>query len=264
MSNTEYFLERALGYQEAEIDTEIAPKDIMYNEWYFEVGESAVNNIVAGCLASRLVEVHRVLDLPCGFGRVTRHLVHLFPGAEVDACDLDADGVRFCAEAFGVNPVHSREDLTEVDFPHRYDLVWVGSLFTHVDRKRMRSWITHLSQYLSETGIMVATFHGRWCESVHTVAPYITEDRWGSILSEYRATGFGYADYKPEETSPVVEGSYGVSLGKPHAIVGELEGIPGTRLFMYRERGWADHQDVVVLGKPAFDEPWPQMVAQAS
>lgn len=231
----------------------------MNNEWYFGVGQSAAQNIAAGYLASHLGTVNRVLDIPCGHGRVLRHLVKLFPDATVDACDLDADGVGFCQERFHAHPIQSTEELTELKIPHLYDVIWVGSLFTHVDRNRVRKWLAHLARALTPQGIVVATFHGRWAEHVHEVAPYISADRWSDILSGFRTSGFGYSDYERQHSHSYISGSYGVSLAKPDALVSDIADIPETRIYMYRERGWADHQDVVVFGKPAFDQPWPAM-----
>ena len=43
-----------------------------------------------------------------------------------------------------------------------------------------------------------------------------------------------------------------------NVLVFDIETIPDIRMLLYRERGWADHQDVVVIGKPAFDKIWPR------
>ena len=42
-------------------------------------------------------EVARLLDLPCGHGRVMRYLRAAFPRAEITGCDLLRDGVDHCA-----------------------------------------------------------------------------------------------------------------------------------------------------------------------
>ena len=47
-----------------------------------------------------------------------------------------------------------------------------------------------------------------------------------------------------------------MSLAKPYATIRNVEIIPGTRIYLYRERGWAEHQDVVVFGRPSYDEAW--------
>lgn len=247
------------NYRSSEIDKRISPNETMRDKWYFSVGESAIAAIVRACVVSNACEIEKVLDLPCGHGRVLRHLVHFFPDAEIHACDVDYDGAAFCAETFGAVPIRSVEDLTQVKFPAQYDLIWIGSLFTHTSRSVMKRWLAHLADQLSDRGIIVATFHGRWCEHVYRVAPYIREESWAAILEGYRTTGYGYADYTATETHAYLDGCYGVSLARPAAIIEEIESIPGLRIYSYQERGWADHQDVVVLGKPAFDMKWPNI-----
>ncbi len=246
------------NYKSATVDTRISPNDSMNNQWYFQVGCSAVEIIIAACLASNIRNVDRVLDLPCGHGRVLRHLVKLFANAEFDACDLDVDGVDFCAATFGANAIHSSSDLLDVDFRDRYDLIWVGSLFTHTSERITRKWMAHLAKLLRPNGVLVATLHGRWSESVHKVAPYIAEDRWQSIVDQYNSHGYGYGDYRREESHEFITEGYGISLVKPHMAIEIVENIPGVRLFLYGERAWADHQDVIAFGLPAFDQPWPK------
>jgi len=228
----------------------------MLNEWYLDVGYSAVQNIAQGYLCSWAGPVKKMLDLPCGHGRVLRHLVNLFPEAEVHTCDLDRSGVDFCRDTFGAKPIYSIEELSDVQFPMEYDLIWVGSLFTHTARGVLRRWLAHLAKFLSPRGILVATMHGRWCETVAKSHNYINAEAWADILADYRATGYGYQDYARTENHDYIEGSYGVSLSTASEIVKEVERIPGLRLYSYTERAWADHQDVFVVGRPAYNEAW--------
>jgi SAM-dependent methyltransferase len=244
------------GYQNSIVNSHISPNDSMNNQWYFQVGQSAIEVVIAACFASKIQTVERVLDIPCGHGRVLRHLVHLFPDAQFDACDLDSDGVDFCATTFGANPIYSSAELTDVEFGTMYDVIWMGSLFTHTSEDITRRWMAHMANYLSPNGFIVATFHGRWSEHVHKVAPYMGEERWQKILDQYHTNGYGYCDYIQEESHEYISGSYGISLVKPHVTVKMIEEIPGVRVFCYNERAWADHQDVVVFGRPAFDMAW--------
>ena len=79
----------------------------------------------------------RILDFPCGHGRVLRYLRAEFPQAEITACDLLRDGVDFCAANFGAIPVYSDPDPSRIGLPRdAFDLIWVGSLFTHFDAAR--------------------------------------------------------------------------------------------------------------------------------
>jgi SAM-dependent methyltransferase len=242
------------GYVPSAVDGRISRKETMVGPNYFWVGQSAAEIVVRACMASQLTEVRRVLDLPCGHGRVLRHLVRLFPDAEFDACDLDADGVEFCAEAFGAWPIHSAEDLTSVQFDHKYDLIWVGSLFSHTSHEITRKWLAFLAGLLTDKGIVVATFHGRWVS--HRPVPYIDDERWGRILAEYEEKGYGFQDYAQGMGHHFIAGSYGISVAKPHVILKMLEEIPETRVYMYEERAWDDHQDVAVFGRPRVDVPF--------
>ena len=145
------------NYESAEIDRTISPRDAMNDQWYFDVGRYGVEAVAVGCASARIRDVKRVLDLPCGHGRVLRHLVHLFPSAEFFACDLDPDGVDFCASQFGARPIYSKENLLEVELAHDLDVIWVGSLFTHTSREVTRKWAAHLASFLSKKGIVIAT-----------------------------------------------------------------------------------------------------------
>lgn len=247
-------------YQESEVDRAISDSETMFNQWYFEVGASAIDNIALAWMSSSIDRVHRVLDLPCGHGRVLRHLVKLFPEAQFDVCDLDDAGLAFCAERYDARPIRSQENLTSVDFGATYDLIWVGSLFTHISRDLAQAWLTHLAKFLSPQGFLVGTTHGRWSEYVHTLHPYIAPESWEKVLSGYRQSGYGYCDYRQAENHEYLHGAYGISLARPAVTVADIEGIPDVRLLLYRERAWADHQDVFAIGKPSFDMRWPGMV----
>jgi cyclopropane fatty-acyl-phospholipid synthase-like methyltransferase len=248
------YIEKCLDhYYRTPLNREISPSETMFNEWYLEVGCSVVQVIVNAFLSSFVHQVNTVLDLPCGHGRVLRHLLTLFPEARVHACDLDRSGVEFCRDVLGAHRgIHSNEELSKVEFPEHYDLIWVGSLFTHTSRSVTTRWLTHLSRFLSPTGIIVATVHGRRCEKLGETLNYINADAWREIVGEYRSSGFGYRDYERSESHDYIEGSYGVSLSRASAIVSDIESISDMRLFSYTERAWADHQDVVVLGKPGY------------
>jgi len=245
-----YFAHQYERYLASEIDDYLSPADTMADQWYMSVGVSAAQVIHAACVTSWVHRVEAVLDLPCGHGRVLRHLVKLFPDATFDACDLDRDGVEFCASRFGARPMHSDEDLTKLNPRRTYDLIWVGSLFTHISHSRTRAWLAHLADFLSATGIMVATFHGRFSSKMGREYGYIEESRWLKLLNEYETTGYGYHDYPPKAGHGYIAGPYGISLSNPATVIADAISVPGIRVFSYTERGWAGHQDVLVVGKP--------------
>lgn len=241
-------------YDIRRVSTAMSPGETMPGPNYLWVGQSAIEVIMAAIAASQAKEIRHVLDLPCGHGRVLRHLAQAFPQATIDASDVDEEGVQFCAKAFGARPLVSRADLTMMSFPAEYDLIWIGSLFTHLPYGITRRWLTHLSGQLSPTGIIVATFHGRWTTRVQKISPHISDEaKWAGIMEDFIGKGYGFRSYETEEGHSFGEGSYGVSVSKPHAIVKMIEGIPDVRIFMYQEQGWGDNLDVVAFGKPKWD-----------
>ena len=79
--------------------TIISPNDQMFasgGQWYFDIGRSALDCITRALAAAHIVP-QRILDLPCGHGRVCRMLTAAYPAARVTVCHLDRDGVDFCA-----------------------------------------------------------------------------------------------------------------------------------------------------------------------
>src|SRR5262249_37742284 len=116
------------------VDPRISSNDGMLGgnpRHYFAVGRSALWNIARTLdhTAGGSSQPKRILDLPCGHGRVLRYLRAAFPEAEITACDLLADGVDFCASTFGAIGVYSDTDLSLIKLPKdNFDLIWVGSL----------------------------------------------------------------------------------------------------------------------------------------
>jgi trans-aconitate methyltransferase len=237
------------------VNRSLDPRDHMFNtgpDWYWAVGESGLRAVRKALTLADEPPVRRVLDLPSGHGRVGRYLRAGFPDAEFFFCDLDADGAEFCARAFGGTSLPSQAELTAVDLPRDCDVIWVGSLFTHVDRDRTERWLRWLCGALSPTGVLVATFHGPWAIQVHRHSAMIDESSWAQIVDGYERSGFGYARYPY-----MSDADYGVSLSKPSVIVGMVERIPSVRLLAYTERAWADNHDVLVVSRVDRLAPWP-------
>jgi hypothetical protein len=171
-------------------------------------------------------------------------------------------------------------DLTQVRLPVPFDVIWVGSLFTHVDQRRTGEWMKFLCECLGDNGVLVATFHGRWSIEVQRTHPLIDRDRWRGILRDFERTGYGYADYgvsihgsgKIIDFADSVPGGrimarrffglferargWGISLTKPEKIIEIAGNIPGVRILSYSERGWADNHDVLAVARTDRLKPW--------
>jgi SAM-dependent methyltransferase len=234
--------------RETNVSTNIAPEDGMYagnKDHYFHVGQSALQSIRLALLASGKGQLKRLLDFPCGHGRVLRMIRAAFPEAELTACDILRDGVDFCAREFNAVPVYSEDDPAKISISGPFDLIWCGSLLTHLDAGRWMDFINVFDSLLSSDGLMVLTTHGRWvAERMHR-----GENSYGlepgelrRLLASYDRQGFGFGSY-------FHDANYGISAASPAWVCRKLEEVSNLRLIHLTERGWDSHQDVVVCMK---------------
>jgi SAM-dependent methyltransferase len=233
------------AYKASSVSCELHPNDAMYRsgpEWYYSVGESGVYCILSALAMTRLRKARRILDLPCGHGRVGRHLRAAFPSAELFFSDLDKDGVDFCSAEFKGAGIYSDPDLTRVELPRELDVIWVGSLFTHVSRARTFAWLCYLAGHLRSHGILVASFHGYFTVYNPPSSARVDVDK---LRREFQAMGYGFDAYGSHD--PIQLGEYGFSVSKPSHILDLADAIPDTRVVSYTERGWAQNHDVLVL-----------------
>ncbi len=235
------------------IESRISPNDGMYKgdgNHYFKVGLSAIHCIDAAIAAAGIDEPKGILDLPCGHGRVLRFLAHRFPKADLTACDLDADGVDFCAQMFGARGVYSNPDLSALSLASEFDLIWCGSLVTHLDAPRIVTLFEFFQRHLAPGGLLIFTTAGERVVEWMLSGAFdygIAKAAIPIITSEYRDKGYAYADY------PYMP-DYGISLTSADWIRSRLKEIGGLREVYFAAHGWDDHQDVYGYLKTAADD----------
>jgi SAM-dependent methyltransferase len=231
----------------AELIRDIASGDEMYGAYpeaaahYFDVGASAIDGIQLCLRAAGKDRVGRILDLPCGHGRVLRHLKAAFPEAMLTACDVNRDGADFCARTFGARAVYGEEDPRRNRIDDTFDLIWCGSLLTHVEAERWESFLRWFTSRLEPRGLLVFTTLGRvpgaWVGRQLTTYG-LGRDGARKLSRAFERKGFGYVNY-PHASS------YGIALASPAWVVSQLGQIPELRIVHYAEARWDDHQDIV-------------------
>jgi SAM-dependent methyltransferase len=222
---------------------EISPRDAMYRgKWdeYLQGGVSALRCIRLALLMVNKQDVNRILDFGCGHGRVLRVLKAAFPEASLTAMDLDREAVDFCADALGAAGIYSHEVPERIQIEGSFDLIWCGSVLTHVDAEAWRAILDLLASRLRRRGILVFTTAGRHVVECMRQGEFLhlTPDQAHGLLGDYETTGFGYRDY-PDRTG------YGLARASPAWVCKELERIPTLRLVGYGESAWGYRQDVV-------------------
>ena len=229
---------------------EISPNELMIHNGsqnhYFRVGKSAIDSIHLGLRRAGIEasEVKRVLDLPCGHGRVLRYLRASFPEAEITACDLLRDGVDFCASTFGAIPAYSEDDPRTIPIERdAYDLIWVGSLFTHFDVPLWDEFLEVLRASLRPGGLLIFTTAGRhvYRQMIEGRTYGLPRQRVTLLLRDYERRGFGYARYPSDYLGS--KSYYGVSRARPDWVLAKINRLGGLRVVHFAEKAWDNHQD---------------------
>jgi SAM-dependent methyltransferase len=238
---------------------EVSPRDHMYSGYdpderagYFSHGRTALDCIRVALIASQKERPQSILDLPSGHGRVLRFLKAEYPEAQLAACDIDQEAVDFCAQTFGAAAVYGHEHPAEIEVEARFDLIWCGSLLTHLDSPKWVEFFDFFESVLGPGGILIFTTCGR------NIAARLSEEETGKglmseadrrelILRGFEEEGFGYCDYHMEgvmRDSLSLPENFGISAAQPSWVCRMIEGRPGLQLVTYTENRWGA-QDVV-------------------
>jgi SAM-dependent methyltransferase len=239
-------------YEVATVSRQIAEHDGMFKgdtiEGYLAVGRSAIEMIALAMLAARKPDVASVLDLPCGAGRVTRHLRAFFPDADLFVSDVDGRGERFAAETFGAHPLEASTDFS-TPLGRQFDLIFCGSLLTHLPERRFVEAVDWFSAALAPDALLILTLHGRRADfAERTFNRHIDPAKWQRVREAAYAGGFGFV-----ETERLDGAVYGYSLTAPSWVTRIAERRPLLRIVGYQEAAWNDHQDAIVLQRKALD-----------
>jgi SAM-dependent methyltransferase len=228
---------------------DIAKTDQMFGgheQHYFGVGRSAIMCILTALtcrMAYRCGEqaVRNILDFGAGYGRVARYLRVAFPDARVDVTDYNQAGVVWCVENLGC---HRMGESVPSD---SYDLIWVGSVITHLPEIAAIDLIATFKRALRPLGLLVITTGGR--NALANLAGFASGDTGqkynsygqsvegaAAIVAGYRASGYGYHDYPNQN-------GYGGSLITPEWMNRHTVDEHTIQL-VFQEMGWDTHQDV--------------------
>jgi SAM-dependent methyltransferase len=239
-------IDRELGPAVLEVSQEVSPDDAMLaldHSWssYLSNASSALRCIRRSMRVAEKHQVRSIFDLACGHGRVLRVLKVAFPEARLTACDINVDGVEFCARVLGAVPIVSHVKARDIDVPGTFDLVWSGSLFNHFDVPRWDEFLDLVEAALEPGGLFVMAIHSRqFVEGMRQGIPdpKLSRDGIERIVRGYDRTGFGYADYAGKR-------DWGDNVAKPEWVEALIKGRKGLDLLDYQESEWSNALDVV-------------------
>ncbi|WP_167858672.1 class I SAM-dependent methyltransferase [Methylobacterium nonmethylotrophicum] len=273
-AGTAAVLERCLArwrrYEAATVDPEVSAHDDMLVDTpegrahYRGVGLSALRLITEAMLLSGRTDPTRILDLPCGGGRVTRHLVTFFPEAEIAVADLDARKVADVVAQFGVRAIESSPDFS-APLPGSYDLIFVGSLVTHFDAALFARATNVMIDALAPGGVLVLTSAGRnwaalserqdrdeglvplrwWRAALSRLGGPKVSYRLRALEGDYARHGFGYSEVR--SWTKLYGQSYGGSYAAPSWLMRVVEERTDALVLGFKERGFDDLLDATLI-----------------
>lgn len=214
-------------------------------EHYHFCGADALRNIALSLCTSmrgpRPIPT-RILDFGCGHGRVGRYLRAGFPNAAITFCDIDATGVEFCAGRLDDRPMVIERDFSGFDRSARYDLIWVGSVFTHLREEKSRELLELLYSVLAPGGTLVFTTHGRYLYLSRASGTWyygFDAEKFDDLLAQTEANDYGFVASRRDD--------YGISMCFPRWLDAEVGKLPEASIAFFSERSWARHHDVTAV-----------------
>ena len=211
---------------------------------YLTCGASALNVILSAQQLAGAPNPTSILDFGSGAGRVTRWLRAGFPAAHIAACDLRPQDIQFCRDQFGADAWVVEIDIEALAAHGSFDLIWVGSVLTHLSADKSGRLIDKLLSWTKVGGLVILSIIGRSAKNRNdgTGKDFIHSEGWAKITQQYDASGFGYADYSNAA-------GYGLSLTKLSWAAGLIERLPGARLVALSEGVWDNLHDILAIQK---------------
>ena len=250
-----FILKRLLPIKEHNLIGRVHPCDMMMKKFneseilhYAKVGNEALEIIINALLiAGKDLCKVSILDFGCGYGRVTRALVRSFTPLQIDVFDVDNYASRFCAAEFGVNCIQFTGKWDASCF-RSYDLIWVGSVFTHLSLHYTEKILLLLINILKPDGLLIFTTHGdeailRLTKGFYRSDLSLYVDQ---IVREYREDGFSFRPYIYDLQKNT--GTTWMSREFVERLMFRVGGEALT-LLSFKPFGWDAHQDIYIFIK---------------
>ena len=141
----------------------------------------------------------------------------------------------------------------------RFDVVWLGSVFTHRPRQIVEGLIDNLLKSLKPNGLLVFTTQGRysvrrmedfdWASDLRKSHVYNLErDSVEDLIRQYNEEGYGYVNY-PRRAD------YGLCVAKPNWYSGRILRHDRYIQILMQEKGYDNHQDVLAFMRADLNDP---------
>lgn len=219
-------------------------------ERYLEFGRCSVRAIRSAHVLADREAPSSILDYGSGSGRILRWLRAWQPDADIYAADIKKDAITFCQEQFSAIPFLVEKPFREMNFPQKFDCIWLGSVYTHINEKGWNDLTEILSSYLSEDGLLCFSVGGITIYRSHkagldSISNPIEAQAMTAMVQGYERDGFGFLPRDIE--SHDIWGRAIVRLD----YLGDFLDRKGLEIVLYTERAYGGRQDIVCARKRA-------------
>lgn len=229
ISKNDLMFHYSLLYEQDYMHTIKAYLHVGYNG--FQIIQRAVNTF----LKKEKNEL-TILDFGSGHGRVSRFLALAYAPEQIWISDIKPDAVMFQKNHLGVNGFVSTASPMAFMQNQTFDLIFCGSLFTHLPERLYTQWLEALSSWLNPGGILVF--------SVHDI----------SILgADPNQNGFYFHAANEDLLFPEIEGhladnqQYGITYSGEFFIQKTVQQLRNMTLIAKWEKEYGGKQDVYIL-----------------
>ena len=142
---------------------------------YFHTGAEAADYIYGFAPKAK-----KILDFGCGYGRVSRFLKVRFPEAELLVSDPKKSAMDFQIENL----------KTIADDHSSVNLIFAGSVFTHLPKKLFQNSLHELMSRLVEGGALILTLH-QFIDNEFSIFPFTEEAALTGLEDPIDSTAYG-------------------------------------------------------------------------
>ena len=174
--------------------------------------------------------VNRFLEFACGYGRFTRFLVQEMSREKIWTSDILSDAVAWQRQYLATNCIASTADPKDFQCQEKFNVIFAGSLFSHLPDSLFTAWLWTLCQLLTEDGVLVFSVHG---ESLSR--PGIPQE------------GTGIQFVRESESDVLPRDIYGMSYVSEDYVRGAIyETTRGTYSCIRVEKGLYENQELYI------------------
>lgn len=234
----------------ADLDTAVPtpPQELMSmvaatrDAWFFKIGglKSFGEFLDPICRHRELRSVRRLLDWGCGCGRVAVHFLSEPDVAEVFGCDVHQEAIQWCGENLRPGKFSRIEPWPPTPYEDAaFDVALGISVFTHLARDVQNAWLAEMRRIIAPGGLFLASTHGQ----------FATRFEFPETFAQLLRDGIFDGVHDPSLGGIFPKGYYlNVYQTREYTL---REWSKYFEILEYIERGYGNHQDLVVMRRPA-------------